>query len=199
VEDLKQSKLNFFIAGGQMKEDIINDVFTTKKMEAFDTFQKPTAIYLGANKAPSIKNGRKNALPLSVKTALGALSSKKGPFFLMVEGAQIDNGGHSNSTSDIVEEMLDFDRAIAEALHFADTDKNTLVIITADHETSGFGIVGGNQSEGIVQGDFLTIDHTGAMVPLFAYGPRSDLFRGVYENSQVFDKILEALEVTIKE
>ena len=199
IEDLNQSKLNFFIAGGQINEGIINDSFTTKKMEAFDTFQESTAIYLGANKAPSILNGRKNTLPLSVKTALVALNHKKEPFFLMVEEAQIDNGGHSNSTSDIVEEMLDFDRAIAEALHFADTDKNTLLIITADHETSGFGIVGGNQSEGIVQGDFLTSDHTGTMVPLFAYGPRSWLFRGVYENSQVFNKILEALEVAVKE
>ncbi|HBU78514.1 MAG TPA: alkaline phosphatase, partial [Muricauda sp.] len=118
----------------------------------------------------------------------------KAPFFLMVEGAQIDNGGHSNSTSDIILEMLDFDRAIAEAIKFADSNKNTLIIITADHETSGFGIVGGDLEKGTVQGDFLTVDHTGIMVPVFAYGPGAINFNGVYENTEIFKKILDSLK-----
>ncbi|MBO0321648.1 alkaline phosphatase [Muricauda sp. CAU 1633] len=193
VEDLKQSKLDFFISGGQNQENAIKDVFATQKMDVFETFQQPTAIYLGENKVPSVQNGRKNAFPNAVKKALEVLNTKEEPFFLMVEGAQIDNGGHSNSTSDIVEEMLDFDQAIAEALQFADTHQNTLVVITADHETSGFGIVAGNVNEGIVQGDFLTVDHTGIMVPLFAYGPQSQHFGGVYENTEVFQKILKAV------
>ncbi|WP_417935559.1 alkaline phosphatase [Flagellimonas amoyensis] len=142
-----------------------------------------------------MENGRGDALPKSVKKALEVLGKDKAPFFLMVEGAQIDNGGHSNSTRDIVQEMLDFDQAIAEALRFADAHKNTLVVITADHETSGFGIVGGSMQEGVVQGDFLTVDHTGIMVPLFAYGPQAESFNGVYENTEVFHKILKALGI----
>jgi alkaline phosphatase len=193
VEDLKQSKLDFFIAGGQSQERSIKTAFTTQKMETFDSFQQPTAIYLGENKVPSVQNGRKDAFPNAVKRALEVLSTNENPFFLMVEAAQIDNGGHSNSTSDIVEEMLDFDQAIAEALQFADAYGNTLVVITADHETSGFGIVGGNSSEGIVQGDFLTVDHTGILVPLFAYGPQSQNFGGVYENTEIFQKIVKAI------
>lgn len=59
----------------------------------------------------------------------------------MIEGAQIDSNGHTNNVSGIVQEMLDFDQAIAEALKTADATENTLVIITADHETSGFGIL----------------------------------------------------------
>jgi alkaline phosphatase len=94
-----------------------------------------------------------------------------------------------------VEEMLDFDQTIAEVLRFADANKNTLVVITADHETSGFGIVGGDVKEGTVQGDFLTVDHTGIMVPLFAYGPGADIFNGVYENTEVFQKIVSALKL----
>ncbi|MEW2922932.1 alkaline phosphatase [Muricauda sp. ANG21] len=193
VEDLKQSKLDFFIAGGQSQERSIKTAFTTQKMETFDSFQQPTAIYLGENKVPSVQNGRKDAFPNAVKRALEVLSTNENPFFLMVEAAQIDNGGHSNSTSDIVEEMLDFDQAIAEALQFADAYGNTLVVITADHETSGFGIVGGNSSEGVVQGDFLTVDHTGILVPLFAYGPQSQNFGGVYENTEIFQKIVKAI------
>ncbi|MER3374850.1 MAG: alkaline phosphatase [Allomuricauda sp.] len=193
VEDLKQSKVDFFISGGQNQEDSIKDSFSTQKIEEFDTFQGPTAIYLGENKVPSVNNGRRNAFPNAVKRALEALNTKEQPFFLVVEGAQIDNGGHSNSTSDIVEEMLDFDQAIAETLRFADTHKNTLVVITADHETSGFGIVGGNMGEGVVQGDFLTVDHTGIMVPIFAYGPQSDKFTGMFDNTEIFHRLLKVL------
>lgn len=193
VEDLKQSKLNFFISGGQNEENSIKDAFATQNIESFDSFQQPTAIYLGDNKVPSIQNGRKDAFPTAVKKALDVLNKKEQPFFLMVESAQIDNGGHSNRTCDIVEEMLDFDQAIAEVLRFSDANQNTLVIITADHETSGFGIVGGNLSQGVVQGDFLTVDHTGIMVPLFAYGPQSDKFTGIFDNTEIFHKLLKVL------
>lgn len=193
VADLTKSPLDFFMAGGQNQESTISNVFKTISFDAFEDFSGPTAVYLGENKVPSMKNGRGKALPEAVKKSLDVLGAKSEPFFLMVEGAQIDNGGHSNSTSDIVQEMLDFDQAVAEAIRFADADQNTLVIITADHETSGFGIVGGSLHDGTVQGDFLTVDHTGIMVPLFAYGPHAEDFNGVYENTEIFQKILLAL------
>lgn len=198
VTDLSNSGLDLFISGGQNQEDFIQNKFRTQSLESFETLQEPTAIYLGNNKVPSATSGRGAIFPKAIKKALDALRAKEQPFFLMVEGAQIDNGGHSNSVGDIVEELLDFDRAIAEALEFADTHGNTLVVITADHETSGFGIVGGNMKEGRIQGDFLTVDHTGIMVPLFAYGPQSKNFRGVYENTDIHHKILEALDIVVE-
>ena len=193
IEDLKSSPLDFFIAGGEKDKESITEVFTERQMANFFDFKKPIGIYLGDNKAPSMSNGRGNMLPKSVAKALSVLESEDEPFFLMVEGAQIDNGGHSNSTSDIVREMLDFDQAIAKALKFADDNQNTLVIITADHETSGFGILGGSLEDGSVQGDFLTVDHTGIMVPLFSYGPKAENFNGIYENTEIFNKIMEIL------
>ena len=194
VQDLKESELDFFIAGGENQKKSIEEVFTTRSLETFKEFAGPTGIYIGDNKAPSMSNGRGNVLPMAVAKSLKVLEAKQEPFFMMVEGAQIDNGGHSNSTSDIVQEMLDFDQAVAEALKFADKNKNTLVVITADHETSGFGIMGGSTQDGSVQGGFLTVDHTGIMVPLFAYGPKAQNFNGVYENTDVFGKILELLK-----
>ncbi|SDR07557.1 alkaline phosphatase [Flagellimonas zhangzhouensis] len=194
IEDLNKSQLDFFIAGGKNEKGTIDKVFTEKTLEIFEDFKKPTAIYLGDNKAPTMENDRGGVFPSAIRKSLEVLESSEAPFLLMVEGAQIDNGGHSNSTKDIVQEMLDFDLAIAEALKFADANKNTLVVITADHETSGFGIVGGSLELGTVQGDFLTVDHTGIMVPLFAYGPQADNFSGVYENTEIFEKILEALD-----
>src|SRR5690606_32012384 len=195
VADLLSSELEFFIAGGGDQESLIKDTFATKSLEDFKDLKVRTAVYLGAGKAPSMKDGRGDLLPRAVKKALDVLSADKAPFFLMVEAAQIDNGGHSNDTEGIVREMLDFDRTIAEVLRFADTHNNTLVIVTADHETSGFGIVGGDQDKGVVQGDFLTVDHSGIMVPVFAYDPQAEKFNGIYENTDVFLKILEALEL----
>src|SRR5690606_289654 len=100
-----------------------------------------------------------------------------------------------NQTAGIVSEGIDFDRAVTEAIKFADASQNTLVIVTADHETSGFSIPQGNLDKGIIEGDFTTYDHTAAMVPIFAYGPYSQAFQGVYENSEVFDKIMEVLKI----
>ena len=113
----------------------------------------------------------------------------------MVEGAQIDSYGHKNKVSGIVSEGVDFDQAITEAIKYADKTGNTLVIITADHETSGFSIPQGNLKNHMIEGDFTTHDHTGAMVPIFAYGPRSQEFQGVYENSDLFGKILKVLSL----
>ncbi|WP_335965808.1 alkaline phosphatase [Galbibacter sp. PAP.153] len=193
VEDLVHSKLDFFMAGGKNEENTIGKQFKTVTIDSFTDFNQPIAVYLGDEKAPSMINGRENALPNSVHKALEVLGSKEEPFFLMVEGAQIDNGGHSNNIQGIIKEMLDFDRAIAQALRFADTHKNTLVVITADHETSGLGIVGGDIESGTVQADFLTVDHTGIMVPVFAYGPQAENFKGVFENTSIFKKIWKAI------
>lgn len=81
-------------------------------------------------------------------------------------------------------------------LRVADKNKNSLVVITADHETGGFGILQGEKGSNKIEGDFLTNDHTGGMVPVFSYGPRSKYFIGVYENTKIFDKILEVMEVS---
>ena len=70
--------------------------------------------------------------------ALDKLSKNKNGFFLMVEGAQIDWGGHDNDTDYLITELLDFDKTIGVALDFAANNGETLVIVTADHETGGF-------------------------------------------------------------
>ena len=110
----------------------------------------------------------------------------------MIEGSQIDWGGHGNDTQYIIDEMIDFDNAIGKVLDFAKKDGNTLVIITADHETGGFSIIGGDMKTGQVEGKFTTGNHTGVMIPVFAYGPRAEKFSGIYENTDIFYKMLDA-------
>jgi alkaline phosphatase len=136
---------------------------------------------------------RGDMLPVATRTAIRILDKDADGFFLMIEGSEIDWGGHDNDTRYIIEETLDFDQAIGEALHFAAKDGETLIIVTADHETGGFSIVGGNMESGDVKGAFTTGDHSAVMVPVFAYGPGAEHFTGIMDNTAIHHKIIELL------
>ncbi len=116
----------------------------------------------------------------------------------MAEGAQIDDGGHANKMGYEVREMIDFDKAVGEAMRFADTNGETLVIVTADHETGGLSLLDGNIRKRYVDGKIGTDDHSAVMVPVFAYGPHSEDFRGVYQNTDIFKKIMRIFEMYSK-
>lgn len=116
-------------------------------------------------------------------------------FFLFVEGSQIDWGGHQNDTHRIVTELLDFDQAIGAALKFAAADGNTLIVVTADHETGGLSILGGDVNSGDVEGVYSTGEHSAVMVPVFSFGPGSENFRGIYDNTEIFHKMANLLGI----
>ncbi len=116
--------------------------------------------------------------------------SEKG-FFLMIEGAQIDWGGHANDSEYVISEMIDFDEAIGKVLAMAEADGETLVIVTADHETGGYAINQGSTLDSLIT-SFTTDYHTGVMIPVFAYGPGAELFSGIYENTAIYDKMRHA-------
>jgi len=136
---------------------------------------------------------RKMSLPLSTETALNILDQNKKGFFIMIEGSQIDWGGHANNTIYVVSEMLDFDQTIGKALEFAANDGETLIIVTADHETGGMALTGGDMKTGMVKGAFPTADHTSVMVPVFAYGPGAENFTGIMENTDIAKKIMNLM------
>lgn len=123
-------------------------------------------------------------------TAINLLKQNKRGFFLMVEGSKIDDGGHANDLKYVTEELIDFDRAVGAALDFAIKDGETLVVVTADHETGGLTITDGNLKTGEISGKFSTDDHTGVMVPVFAYGPGAESFMGIYDNHTIFSKFI---------
>ncbi len=136
---------------------------------------------------------RGNMLPIATKTAIDILDNNKKGFFLMVEGSQIDWGGHASSTVYVVEDMLDFDKVIGQTLNFAEKNGETLIIVTADHETGGMALTDGNIENGVVKAAFPTSDHTAVMVPVFAYGPGAEEFTGIMENTDIFFKMKKLL------
>ncbi len=154
---------------------------------------KRLAALLADEHMPAMSKGRGNMLPDATEMALKMLKRNKKGFFIMIEGSQIDWGGHDNDINYVIDEMLDFDNAVGKALKFAAKDGETLVIVTADHETGGFGITGGDIKTGEVKGGFLSADHTATMVPLFAYGPGAEKFTGVQDNTDIFKKCVELL------
>jgi len=142
-----------------------------------------------------VASERKNLLSCATQAALNRLDQNEKGFFLMIEGSQIDWGGHKNDTGRIVEEMLDLDRAIGTALEFAVNKGQTLIICTSDHETGGMALESGNIATGQIEADYTTTGHTGLMVPVFSIGPGADIFIGIYENTALFDKMKTLLKL----
>lgn len=138
---------------------------------------------------------RGEVLVPATETAISLLSQGKKGFFLMVEGSQIDFLAHNNNAPGVIMETLDFDRAIGSALAFAAKDKQTLIIVTADHETGGMTINGGNNKNGDITAKFSSPEHTGVCVPVFAFGPGADQFGGFMENTDIAKKMMRLLGV----
>ena len=122
------------------------------------------------------------------------MAHEKG-FFLLVEGSQIDWGGHDNDSEYLVSESVDFDNVVGKVLDFAEENGETLVIITADHETGGYSINGGDIASGEVVGAFTTDEHSSTMVPLFAFGPGAENFTGIIDNTEIYYKMMNLLSL----
>ena len=112
-------------------------------------------------------------------------------FFLMTEGSQIDWAAHDNNASEMIEEFKDFDSTIRDLINFVSEDEETLLVITADHETGGLQILKQEDDSVIIQ--WGTGRHTGIPVGVYAYGPGAHLFNGVMDNTEIHYKLLEAI------
>jgi len=138
--------------------------------------------------------GRDEFLLEATNLALNCLGDSDEPFFLLIEGSQIDWGGHANNGEYIIQEVIDFDQAVGAALDFAAADSNTLVIVTADHETGGFTMASETKfgpyrtmysDYNSVVSQFSTGGHSYSMVPVLAFGKSAELFSGIYDNTKI--------------
>lgn len=206
-----KESVDFFVGGGkkyfenrasdgrnlykelQRKGYAISDYFSTDIDRVQPDFTKRFGFFTANNDPLPVEQGR-DYLPYATKLATNFLKQYNGDkgFLLLVEGSQIDWAGHSNNGDMLINELLDFDRAIGEALRFAIADGNTLVIVTGDHETGGLAI---NPKSSLkrLKLAFTLRDHTAALVPVYAFGPQAEQFSGIYENTAIHQKIDELL------
>lgn len=138
-----------------------------------------------------ILEGRGTFLPDATDLALHYLDQKGAPFFMMIEGSQIDWGGHGNAPEYLMTEMEDFNETLGRVLAYAEEKGNTLVVVTADHETGGFALSSGDNYN-TINGTFSTGGHTATLVPVYAFGPGAEHFNGIYDNTDIHEKILQS-------
>lgn len=196
----------YFLSGGGIKywidredgRDITAEIkekgysFASTK-EELDAVEEGPVVALMAPKELDPALDRGDILPASVTKALQLLDNKKG-FFLMIEGSMIDDGGHDNKAGHTMEEIFDFDRTLGIVLEWAEKDGETLVVVTADHATGGMTLLSGSIAEKRIRVNFSTTGHNGVALPVFAWGPHSEDFVGVYENTELSDKIRKLIK-----
>jgi alkaline phosphatase len=170
---------------------------TTEEFRAIGTPEKAAALLYPEH--PPYAAERMVSLPELTAKALEILSQDEDGFFLMVEGSQIDWAGHKNDGTNVVSEVVDFDNAVGVGLDFAEKNGDTLVIITADHETGGFGLLGGSiENKTVDKTGFVYGKHTASMVPLFAFGPGSEMFGGIMDNTEIGKSMIQLIQASGK-
>lgn len=120
------------------------------------------------------------------QTAIKALENNDKGFFLMVEGGRIDHAGHANNLKENIFETLEFAKAVQVAADWAAKRGDTLIVVTADHETGGMKVVKNNGKGKLPEVTWSSKGHTGANVPLFATGKNANRFRGVIDNTDIY-------------
>jgi alkaline phosphatase len=122
------------------------------------------------------------------RESLRRLEAAPNGFFLMVEGGLIDKAAHANNAALMVGEVAALDRAVAVAVAWAADRTDTLIIVTADHETGGINYVGYQPVgvAGVVPGiSWTTTGHTSSPVDLYAKGSGAERLAGLIDNSQL--------------
>lgn len=206
-----KTEIDFFVGGGkkffdrrtkdsrnlyqelQTKGYQVSD-FVKEDLSKININSSKNFAYFTAEEEPLPRSQGRDYLPLACEKGIEHLDKRGGEkgFFMMIEGSQIDWGGHANDSKYIISELLDFNEAVGKVLEFAKKDGQTLVIVTADHETGGYAINPGSTMDTIV-GSFTSTYHTAALIPVFAYGPGAKLFSGIYENTAIYTKMKQAL------
>jgi alkaline phosphatase len=208
--DLLKSEIDFFAGAGSKYFRDSTGVFPFEEYGIEINWRKLKKIrnpepgnrygfLLGIEWMPQMIEGRKDFLADATSIAVDFLSTGEAGYFLMVESSQIDWAGHGNQVEYMKTEIIDFEHTIEGVLDYAEKDGETLVIVTADHETGGFtlgaaGVNGIDADYSVIEPTFASTNHSAALVPVFAFGPGAESFMGVYENTEIFHKLVSLME-----
>ncbi len=207
AKQLVDSDIDFFAGGGTSffsnRKDsvdlmkklsdngfVINPEITKSQLDIGSKY----GFLLAEDGMPTMLENRGDFLPEYTKLALDYFSQFDKSFFLMVEGSQIDWAGHENNADYLIAEVLDFDSTVGVAMDFAEKNKNTLVIVLADHETGGFTLAPNDGDYSTIKPAFATYGHSSTLIPVLAFGPGAENFKGIYQNNEIFHKILNFIK-----
>ncbi len=201
--DFYHNFADFTIAGGQdhfdNRSDQINliDSLKSKGVNVFYGNQAianaqhlPAIGFMDPLRPPYLTEGRSDFLKTGSLKALELFNDKS--FFLLVEGALVDLAGHDESIENQVSETLEFDEVAGLMLDYAKQNDNTLVVVVSDHESGALTILQGDGMNYIP--NYAIDEHSGGMVPVFAYGPGAENFTGLMDNSDVYYKIKQIID-----
>jgi len=132
--------------------------------------------------------------------ALDLLSQDPDGFFLMVEGARIDHASHKGDFDRMLREVMALDQAVKIAKDWQAKNPETLILVTADHETGGMKVEPGDYQKGdsvnykyTTKIGFLPAGHSGQRVVFFGQGPGAENVEKASDNTQIFCILKNAL------
>lgn len=199
VDYLVQTRPNVLFGGGgkglsaQAAQAAGYAVATNKDgFAALDTARPRLSAQFGSGHMPFKYNYLDGDYPYPdladmTRKALDALANDPDGFFLMVEGGRIDHACHRNQVERAIHETLDFSRAVGVALHWAEGRTDTLIVVTADHETGGLAVTRDNGAGNYPTVTWSTFEHTDSEVPVYAWGAGARLVSGSIDNTRIFD------------
>lgn len=152
-DDLLNNNIDVMLGGGERyfetpellaktKNNGYEVVYTKKELDGAKTDKILGLFGLDATPYAISKNELQPTLPQMAKKALSVLSKDKDGFFVMIEAGKIDWASHADHYNDaglLLHEMLEFDQTLAYLVDYVNKHKDTLLVVTADHETGGFG------------------------------------------------------------
>ena len=121
-----------------------------------------------------------------VTVALDILDNDPDGFFLMIEGGRIDHAGHANDITRSVRETAQFSGSVQVVLDWASNRTDTLIIVTADHETGGLTVTNDNGAGNAPGVTWSSTGHTATQVPVYAWGVNADMVSGGLDNTNIF-------------
>ncbi len=196
-------KCDIFLGGGRKhfdkrkdQRDLISEIrkmgyeVVFNEKDLLNTRTDKVAGFFAEKHLPLYKE-RGRIMQTALKTTIDRFKNNPEGFFIMLEGSQIDMQAHDNHFTEMIDEALDFDACVGIALDFARKEKNTLVIVTADHETGGLTLpVAGKDMDTC---KWTTTGHTAAPIIIYAEGPGSESFHGVIQNNEQFHLMMKAI------
>lgn len=212
-EQLLQSKLDVAIGGGMaffeerygdkeeaqkaIEEAGFEYVSSMEELENADNNSRTLALVsdkeVGADSGSYLAEATSKALTMLEAQSKGKGKRSKRGFVLMVEGSLIDSMGHGNNAEAQQKEMESFMQAIEVAVEYARQHPDTLVVVTADHETGGLALISANAdfnlAEQGVEFKWSTGGHSGQMVPIYLYGAGAEWINGIMENTELNAKL----------